>query len=110
MKDTRVETANEGMCIIILSPQNKRPNRLHQPKGSKTKQQVSKSVLLCGLCHPEKIRQRGTGKCTNALKCKSVCETDSKLFLSARSDTTGKRIIKSSFFQTDSEIKANSQL
>jgi hypothetical protein len=29
MKDTRVETANEGVCIIIPSQQNKWSNRLH---------------------------------------------------------------------------------
>jgi len=41
MKDTRVETANEGMYIIILFPTERMTQQVAPPMNSKTKQQVS---------------------------------------------------------------------
>ena len=44
MKDTRVETANEGMCIIMLSPTEQMSQQV-APPGILKKKPVSKVYL-----------------------------------------------------------------
>jgi hypothetical protein len=97
MKDTRVETANEGTCIIILFfPRKQMTQQIAKLCGSKRKTSQFKFVKL--ISRRKKIRQKGTGKYTMQLKMQiCFCENRSYSFLSARSDKTGKRIYKSSF-------------
>jgi hypothetical protein len=94
MKDTRVETANEGVCIIIPSPTERMIQQVAPLICCKTKHQVSKCT---GVNHTEKS-DRAALASTLCIKMQICLRNRFVLFLSAWSDTTGKRI-ESSFFK-----------